>query len=164
MIEQYARVREVEGNFAWVEVMRQSACSGCSANKGCGTASIDRLFGHKRARLKAMLVELEVEPGDLVIIGIPESSMLRIATLVYLLPLVGLIFGALAGGKLEFFGQSAQFSDLSALLFALVGFATACIVSYFFLRRVRFDPHYQPQLVRYLDKGQQINTLPVVAS
>ncbi|HBC56841.1 MAG TPA: hypothetical protein DCZ03_06725, partial [Gammaproteobacteria bacterium] len=137
---------------------------GCSLNKGCGTASIDRLLGAKRARLKVMLTQLEVRPGDQVIIGIPEHSMLRMAVMVYFLPLVGMIFGALAGGKLDLFGKGTHVDDLSALLFALVGFALSCIGSYRFLCRVRSDPRYQPQLMRNFAQGQQGDHLPLVTN
>ena len=162
MIEQYAQIEKIDNGFAWVEVMRQSACGHCHANKGCGTASLDRLLRRKSSRLRIPCRSFEAQPGDWVVLGIAETSMVRTALMVYLLPLMGLLVGAIFGRYVDFFGHGNQFSSLAAPFFALIGFSAAWFGTSRFIKGVGDDPRYQPQLVRFLHRADAPSAIPLM--
>ena len=96
MSEELATVVAIEGDYAWVECERRSACSGCQQQSNCGTGTVAKAFPLKAPRLRVRLTA-EVRVGQQVRLGIPQESLLRGAALVYVLPLFCLLAGALLG-------------------------------------------------------------------
>ena len=96
MSEELATVVAIEGDHAWVECERRSACSGCQQQSSCGTGTVAKAFPLKAPRLRVRLT-VEVRIGQQVRLGIPQASLLRGAALVYVLPLFCLLVGALLG-------------------------------------------------------------------
>lgn len=96
MIEQQGTVQALEGELAVVAVARQSACGSCSAKTGCGTSLIGSLFPQREQRLR-LPNTVQAEPGDRVVIGLPEAGLQRASLMLYGLPLAGLIGGAALG-------------------------------------------------------------------
>ncbi len=69
-----------------------------------------------------------VRPGERVVIAVPEGTVLRASVLVYLVPVVALVIGAIVGnGLAPSFGWSA---DLGA-----AGLGLACMVLAFLASR-----------------------------
>lgn len=99
MIEEPARVVDCDGAAALVETEPQTACGACSARSGCGTSLLASVFGRKPARLR-VANRLGARPGDQVIIGISERGLVRVSLLLYALPLMGLLLGAVGGERL----------------------------------------------------------------
>lgn len=143
MIEEQGRVVAVEADSIWVETVRSTACDSCSANKGCGHAVIDRQQAGARARIEVLL-DGRVMPalGDHVVIGIPEGALMRGALMVYLLPLLTLFAGALAGTGRELAGLDMGLAGGLAGL--LVGF----LVNRWYSVSNARNPAVQPQLLR----------------
>jgi sigma-E factor negative regulatory protein RseC len=148
MIKQLARVTALEDEFVWLEVMRQSSCQSCAASAGCGTASIDRMLGDKRTKLRALRGDKTPKVGASVTVGIPEQSMLQTATRVYLWPLVGLIFGAWYGTYWGHWLGDWMPVDGSAVVAGILGAIIAWCMTLRFMRRVSHDPDYQPRLIQ----------------
>ncbi len=103
MIEEKAIVTRCEGKYIWVQTQRKSSCGHCSAKNTCGTSVLAKVLGNKLAHVRCLnphhddLNQLTLAPGDQVIIGLQESALLSGSLLVYLLPLVSMIFfGGLA--------------------------------------------------------------------
>ncbi len=148
MIEESGRVVDVEGGFAWIESARTSTCGGCSARGGCGTGVIARVLGQRRLRLRAINA-IDVAIGDQVVIGIPESGLLRGSFAVYAVPLAALLGGALAGN-----GIVAQWYPLAAEAGAIAGAAAGLVAGFVWLRRFSHrtgnHPAYQPVVLRRL--------------
>ncbi len=96
MSEELATVVAIEGDHAWVECERRSACSGCQQQSSCGTGTVAKAFPLKAPRLRVRLTA-EVRVGQQIRLGIPQESLLRGAALVYVLPLFCLLAGALLG-------------------------------------------------------------------
>lgn len=70
----------------WVQTLRKSTCSSCSAKATCGQGVLDSLgLGRERGHVRA-LCRLPVQVGDQVMIGVREEQLLQSAVLVYLLP------------------------------------------------------------------------------
>jgi sigma-E factor negative regulatory protein RseC len=144
MIEEPAVVVEVGDGYAWVETRRQSACGACAAHDGCGTAALAKLWGERRTRVRAISA-LPLRPGDAVIVGLVEGALLRGALLVYLLPVVLLLAGALLG-QAAFAGAGEEPVILAGAVGLALGFLAARVVS----RRLRGDARFQPVVVRRL--------------
>ena len=70
-----------EPGAVWVETVRRSTCSSCSANAGCGQGLMQRLgVGAGRARVRA-LSDLSLRVGDAVVLGIHEPVVARLRPL-----------------------------------------------------------------------------------
>lgn len=146
MIEESGRVVAVEGDFAWVESERTSACGSCAVRKGCGTSAIAKVFGRRRMQLR-VLNRINALVGDDVVVGISEAGLLRGSLAVYAAPLAGLFAGALTG---HFAGRQllASASDLLAIGGALAGFLAALLWLRHFSRTSAKDVAYQPVVLR----------------
>ena len=146
MIEERAEVVACEGRFAWVQTQRASTCGGCAANKGCGTATLAKVLGQRRTRTR-VLNNLQARVGEQVIIGLPEQALVRGALAVYLVPLLGLLGGALFGTYLA--GRLlVQHPDLISILFGGLGLAVGIGWLRYYARSIREDARYQPVIVR----------------
>jgi sigma-E factor negative regulatory protein RseC len=99
VIEQQAIVTAVFDSRAEVRVQRQAACGGCEQSGGCSTSVLAGLFG-RHDRQVIVDNPLGAEPGDLVVLGIEEGALQTASLVAYLLPILGLIAGAVAGSLL----------------------------------------------------------------
>jgi len=147
MIEQTARVIEVEHGYAWVETERKTSCGACTRQKGCGASLFDTLLGARRARVRA-LNTLSAEAGDEVVIGVAEQAVLRGSLAVYAVPLLAMLLFALGAEWLA--GGVTPGGELYTIGAAVAGF----IAGQFWLRRhnarIAEDPRYQPVVLRHL--------------
>ena len=153
MIEESGIVVEAGDGYAWVETRRRSACGACSASEGCGTATLAKVWGDQRTRVRA-IATLPLRPGDAVIVGLAEGALLRGSLLIYLLPIVLLLAGALLG-QAAFAGAGEEPVILSGAVGLGLGFLAARVVS----RRLRSDARFQPVVMRRLDAAPMPATL-----
>lgn len=142
MIEQRAVVTESGDQYAWLEIRRQSACSGCQTSDGCGAAALTKLWGHKPMRVR-VTTDASLRPGDEVWVGLAEGALVRGALLVYLLPLVLLFAGALLG-QAAFAATGEELVVLCGVLGLVLGLLMVRILS----RRWQDDARYQPVILR----------------
>ncbi|MDH5356175.1 MAG: SoxR reducing system RseC family protein, partial [Gammaproteobacteria bacterium] len=128
-----------QGRRVEIQMLRQSACSHCELNQGCGTGAIGRLLGH---RSKSLVIEttFDLEPGDRVILGMPDSSFLKASLLIYGLPLFSLMLSAIAGQWLF------EGSEFKVLVLASLGFAGGFSVSAR-LARKNFASQFDPEIL-----------------
>jgi sigma-E factor negative regulatory protein RseC len=148
MIEERAEVVAREGRFAWVQTQRASTCGACAVNKGCGTAALAKVLGQRSTRVR-VLNEAGAGVGEQVIIGLPEQALVRGALAVYLVPLLGLLGGALFGAHLA--GRLlAEQPDLFSIFFGGLGLAVGIGWLRYHARHIREDARYQPVVVRRL--------------
>lgn len=146
MIEERGRVIAVESGAVWVETLRRSTCSGCSANAGCGQGILARLgVGGRGGRVRA-LSSLKLAPGDEVVLGVGEDILVKSALLFYLLPLLGLFALALLAAR---FGVGESL----IILAGLAGFLLAWLFVRRVARRHSDDPAMQPVVLRALVGG-----------
>jgi sigma-E factor negative regulatory protein RseC len=148
MIEETAQVVASEGRFAWVQTQRTSTCGSCAVNKGCGTATLAKVLGQRRTRVR-VLNDVQAGVGEQVIIGLPEQALVRGALAVYLVPLLGLLGGALFGQYLA--GRLLLESpDLLSILCGGLGLAAGVFWLRHHAHRIREDVRYQPVIMRRL--------------
>lgn len=150
MIEESARVLRVENDTVWVEAIRQSACSSCSAQKGCGHSLLAKA-GQQRIEVPVIRNGVDVKENDQVLIGVPEQAVLRSSLLIYGAPLLLMMFLALVAHFL--FG-----SEGVTALMAFVGLVGGFV--YVNWKSQHLDiAGWQPQIVRILNSEQ--STIPV---
>jgi sigma-E factor negative regulatory protein RseC len=115
VIEETARVVALEGDVALVETQRSSACGSCTVGSGCGTALIGRFFGHRAVRTRARN-RAGARVGQQVVLGLDETAMLKGALALYLVPLLGLLAGAILGRELAEAWQLTLVEPLATLM------------------------------------------------
>lgn len=121
MITERGRVIALKGDQIWVQTIRQNACTSCSARHGCGQRALASVTA---GRANQVLVDnsLGARVGDEVMVAIDESTLLRASLLVYSVPLLGLVLGAVLGH------QSVPGSDGPAIVFGGLGLALGFVV------------------------------------
>ncbi|MBK5932140.1 SoxR reducing system RseC family protein [Halochromatium salexigens] len=144
MIEEHAIVTSIEAGIAEVEIMRRSGCHACNARSGCGVSLLDQVLGRRPQRL-LLANKVAARPGDEVVIGMPESALLKAALAAYMMPLAGLLAGAIAG-DLMIADQSAD--QGLPLLFGAFGFVVGLLGTRLYSRRLAADPRWRAVLLR----------------
>jgi sigma-E factor negative regulatory protein RseC len=143
MLETRATIVQVEGQYALVQASQANGCEQCSG-KGCGAGKLSRLFCSK-PRLFQVDNPINAGVGDEVVISVAEGAILRGIGLVYLLPLLLLVMGAMLGNA--WVGQSSGQQDGYAIAGALSGLAAGFIaVRLISLRQAR--NRSQPYIAR----------------
>ncbi len=141
MIEETGRVVALEEGAVWVETLRKTTCSTCSANAGCGQGLMDKLGVGRQRGFVRVLSDLQLALDDVVVIGIREDLLLRSAVLVYLLPLLGLLAGALLASSFELPEGQIIFTAMVSLLATWLAVRWRC-------QRTQHDPALQPVVLR----------------
>ncbi len=131
---------------------QQTSCSSCSSQKSCGTGVVTKAIGNKSLSWH-LRSDKSVHVGQIVEIGFPESSLIKSAMAVYLLPLFGLIIGALVGHFLltPFIAGGEGIVILTSVLFAAGGVWLAKRIS----KPLEDESERQVTLVRVLGEPIQ---------
>lgn len=140
MIEERGRVVAVDSGEAWVQTIRQSACHSCSARKGCG----HRLLSERQGQAMQIRVAnaIGVQVGDEVMVGIPESSLLKASLMLYLVPLLTMVVGAVLTE------QWLSAREGWIILGGVAGLAGGFGWARWFSQRYSRDRNFAPQLLR----------------
>jgi len=112
MLEQTAKVTRTAPDGVWVQAVEPSGCGTC-AGQGCSSRRIAELF-QRSPRQFLVDCDLSLSPGDRVVIGIAEGSVLSSALRAYGVPLGLMLAGALLA-------QAIQPGDGSALIGVVLG-------------------------------------------
>lgn len=143
VLETRAIIVQTDGQYAQVQVSQADGCEQCNG-KGCGTGKLSQLFCSKPRQFQVDN-PINAGIGDQVIISVAEGAVLRGIGLVYLLPLILLLMGAVIGNSLaEQAEQRDSYSAVGALLGLVAGFVIAKWIS---SRQVR--NHSQPYIARH---------------
>lgn len=132
MLEQHARVVTTSQDAVWVEAIEPSGCRTCGGN-GCSTRQIAELF-QRVPRHFRVDSPFDLTPGERVVVGVPDGSVLKIAFRIYGVPLFMILAGAL-------FAHSLAPGDGVAVLGALAGAVLAWMWN-------RGGPSLRPVVVR----------------
>lgn len=112
MLEQVAEVTKTASDGVWVQAVEPSGCGTCGGH-GCSTRRIAELFQRKPRHFQVDC-DLSLSPGDRIVVGIADGSVLKSALRAYGLPLGLMLAGALLA-------QAAQPGDGPALIGMLLG-------------------------------------------
>lgn len=125
MIEHTALVVRTEGELAWVRAESPSSCGACGG-KGCGSSLWVRML-HPREPEYQVANPIAAVTGESVVVGIEDGALLRAAVAGYLVPLLLMLLGAVAGSA---WGEPV----------ALAGALAGLLVAAFWLKRRRALP------------------------
>jgi len=151
MIEETGQIVSRDGDYAWIETERKSACSSCSANKGCGTGVLSKVYANRFSRVKA-LNQINAAPGEMVVLGLKEDALVRGSLAVYGLPLLGLILVAMLGDVLAKELGVIQ-ADAMIAIFGLFGLFLGFYLVRVFSRKIAHDDRYQPIVLRHCNQA-----------
>jgi sigma-E factor negative regulatory protein RseC len=129
-------VTKVDGALAEVRTMKSAACEACSAKGFCHDGG--------REMIVSVLNPAKARPGDRVRLEIATGAFVKVMFLLYIIPVLALLAGALAGLAIS--------GDKAAALGALVGFALAVTFVRARGRRMGDMAAYQPRIVRVLER------------
>jgi len=118
MIEHRGIVQRIEDGQALV-AMETAGCSVCGQGRACG---VGKMAAGRPATLLTIPVSGDIQVGDFVLIGLPESKLTLSALLGYLFPAFAMLVGA-------WLGASQEGSDGGTALGAIVGFLGALVVA-----------------------------------
>ncbi|MGB1271458.1 MAG: SoxR reducing system RseC family protein [Endozoicomonas sp.] len=116
MIEEQGQVVAVEGDSVWVETVRKSTCSGCSAHHGCGQGLSSKYQSNASLSYIRAFSPFTLQEGDRVIVGIPEGVLMKASMLVYLIPMLSMMVSL-------WLSELVGFSDAATMLFVVIGLA-----------------------------------------
>lgn len=156
MFEEQAVVIAIESsqvdnsNLATLEIMRQVPCGICGQTRGCGNSLWGKIFAHKSSAFKASNA-INAQVGDSVIVGIDEQVVLKGALLLYALPLVTMMIGALLSTFL--FAKSPGQADLYAVIGAFVGLVLGFIFVKGHTASTKYSLQNQPVILRLANQA-----------
>jgi sigma-E factor negative regulatory protein RseC len=122
MLETRAIIVQVEGQYALVRASQSNGCDLCKG-KACGAGNLSQLFCGKPRQFHVDN-PINAGVGDEVVITVAEGAILRGIGLVYLLPLLLLVTGAMLGSALagQVPGQHDGYAAAGALSGLVSGF------------------------------------------
>ena len=133
-------VKKITGNTASVLVQRSEMCCGCASQNACNT------LGGGKDMLADAINDIDAKEGDRVILNINSGSALKLTFIVYMLPVIMLVVGAMTGIKL---GKDMSFDpELLAVLLGLGAFILSFLGIIIFGRRQKNNRDYMPVLVK----------------
>ena len=135
-------VSKTDGEVAVVRVLRGTACDSCAASGACKS-----LGGGRDMEVKATNI-VGAEVGDRVRIEIPSSSVAKMAFLVYLIPIMSLVLGAMLGMEIGV-GVSLD-PELCALGTSLACFSVAFLIVRRIGQSLADNRDYTPRISKIL--------------
>lgn len=144
MIEENGKVISKQDGQVWVSTLRDTACGSCEAKNACGQSAMAKMLSPEANHVLA-IDPIGVDVGDHVVIGIPEDIVLKSSLLMYFMPLLALLFGAVAASYLPFASVN---SDLLAAIGGILGFGFGLSVVKWHGNKNSHNESYQPTVLR----------------
>ncbi|MEB8433905.1 SoxR reducing system RseC family protein [Cocleimonas sp. KMM 6892] len=133
--QEEAVVDEVNNGFVYLST-NNSACKSCSSQSGCSSFSF---FSNSPGRSLKVLNTLSLEKGDRVMVELKTEKLILGTLLVYILPLVSLLFFS-AMGKLFL-------SEGYSILFGCAGFVLSLFLVKRLLSNKALAHQFEPKLL-----------------
>lgn len=148
MISERGRIVALVGTSAWVQTDRESTCSRCKLQSGCGQRLFGGMFGRAGNQVLVRLDEpSKICVNDEVEVGIPEAGLLKLASLAYLAPLTGLLLGTIVGQWI--------LAEAGAIFGAIIGLPLAIVVARRLLANGIFNVS-EPVLIERVTPGSAV--------
>lgn len=130
MNEMHAIVIALRGDQAEIAPLGNFGCTHCNSGGGCGSGKLAQMFCSNKPRQFRAMNSAGASVGDEVRVVLPEGALLRSSMLIYGLPLLLLLGGAMLGVMLA--GTIAArdgYAVLGALGGLLAGFAASRVMT-----------------------------------
>lgn len=138
--EEEGEVIAVEGNQAKVRVRRSPTCDSCSSNATCG------LLGEGEVVLTA-LNTVGASKGQRVRVSLKVEGEVKASFILYLVPLAGLVAGALIGYHSPVLGDKDISGAVFSLLFVVLTFIG---IKYYAHLKYSGDQSYNPTITKVM--------------
>lgn len=135
VIEEIGTVKSVDGIMAVVYVPRKSACDGCTA----GTCKVEEQFMEIEALNKA-----GAKVGQKVRVAVQSVVFMKGSMLVYGLPALGLVIGAVFGKEVMARFYPAADPDILSAVFGFCAFGVSLVIVKIWSNRVGKDTSTKP--------------------
>jgi sigma-E factor negative regulatory protein RseC len=143
MIEEQAIVIKASKDRVTLEVVRSAPCGLCGQVRGCGNSIWGKIFSHQSGHIETRN-DLNAKLGDIVILGIDETLMLKSSLMLYGVPLLTMFLGMLIFNHL---------AKEMVELYTLIGAVAGLILGVVMIKRVineKMQMFYnEAQLIRF---------------
>lgn len=150
---------EVIGNtegFVIVRCQQKTSCGSCASKNQCGTGIVNNAFPSKAMDI-SVPSSAPINLGALVEIGLEENTLLKSATLVYILPLLFIFIGAFFG---QFLANILLMGEGVIIVSSLLSGVIGAGVARYFSRKLEQDPGTVPVLLRVF--GHSVIDMPPI--
>ncbi len=133
-------VKQVEPGWAWVKAKRLGATGGCGCYDHCHT-----IEGGNKMVIKAVNLA-QAREGDVVVLYLSSSAKFKCIATIYLLPVLGLLVGALSSNYLSrLLGLDPSWG---MALFTVAGVVAAVVLMIFLANRMAHQDKFTPIVKR----------------
>jgi sigma-E factor negative regulatory protein RseC len=151
VIKEQGIIQEIKRHKATVRIQQTSACAQCQSRASCDVS--------KRDMLIEVSNDLHAKEGDCVEISVPEGTVLKLSLLIYIMPIVALIFGAFLGAAI------APPLQVNATAASILGGGCSMGMVYVVLRQLNkkaeSSNRYFPQMIRIVASAEPFSKPPV---
>ena len=144
MIEEQAQVIEIKDGQLFLQAQTQSACGSCEASKGCGTSLLAKVVGRKFTHFQAEN-NIDAKVGDTVVVGLAEDALLKGSLIMYMVPILGMLFFALAA---DFLFPEAAARDLYITAAGISGLISGAFMAKCYFSRHQETRQFSPTVLR----------------
>ena len=136
-------VQEVRGEKALVLTDRHTMCAQCVAKGYC------HMLGGGKEMLSQARNPIAAQPGDMVVLGIPEGTVTKASLVVYMVPAIGLVGGATLG---YYVAQLYHLDvNITTLIGSLCGLGLTMIAVRFLSNTLSKKISYQPEIIEIIN-------------
>ncbi|EIJ69035.1 SoxR reducing system RseC family protein [Pasteurella bettyae] len=144
MLTESAVVINYQAGQATVKCQAKSACGSCAAKTACGTSVLSELTGEMSEHILTVETITPLQVGQQVEIGLEERSLIFSALLVYVVPLITLLFSTFIAEQL--FTQEWISALFIFILTALSFFAVSV-----YSKKINKKSAFKPILLRVIN-------------
>jgi len=134
--------RTSENGLADFVPQEKTECGNCSSMHSCGIGSQRKILA------TGVLNKAGADVGDFVTVSIKSSKLLTSIAVIYLIPAIGLLLGAVAGANL--FNVFELDETTSAIIFSLVGLALGVLLAFSISRKLSESNQFKPEITKIL--------------
>jgi len=122
MIEEQAIVIKASKESVTLEVVRSKPCGLCGQVRGCGNSIWGKIFSHQSGHIETRN-NLNAKLGDIVILGIDETLMLKSSLMLYGVPLLLMFLGMVIANSF-----AKEMTELYTLVGAVLGLSLGVVM------------------------------------
>ncbi len=135
--QEMAEVSHTEGEYAFLKTSNKTSCGECPSKASCGSVKFFKpVVDNDIIKIKNTL---DLKEGDSVVLELPPSKLLLGTFLVYLLPLIALMFFAVLGKMIGGEGIS--------IILGLVGLGLSLVLVKKYLAKKAVSQQFMPTVM-----------------
>ena len=145
LLTEEGTIKRIDGQKAWVTTVRSEACHHCEARGAC------KVLGSGK-EVEVMADNLAGgREGDRVLLGMERKSVLLATFLVYMVPVLFMMIGAVIGSKIS--SAISMNKDSAALICSLIFFTVTLLIVRRKGKILGNKQEYTPKIIKVLQGG-----------